>query len=127
MTVAPASRRARLDPTKGRPLPTAGRRRRGRPAAGGGATFAVRMDDLVTVAAYMDVPEAELAKERLELEGVAAYVIGGETAGGLPFFHGPPGGAPSACRSRASTSSARGRSSEPDARRGSARRATIAG
>jgi Putative prokaryotic signal transducing protein len=50
------------------------------------------MDDLITVASYPDVPEAELARERLELEGVAAFVIGGQTAGVMPFLTGPTGG-----------------------------------
>ncbi|HEY5146920.1 MAG TPA: DUF2007 domain-containing protein [Polyangiaceae bacterium] len=50
------------------------------------------MDDLITVASYPDAAEAELAKERLELEGVAAFVIGGQTAGVMPFLTGPTGG-----------------------------------
>jgi Putative prokaryotic signal transducing protein len=50
------------------------------------------MDDLITVASYPDSAEAELAKERLELEGVAAFVIGGQTAGVMPFLTGPTGG-----------------------------------
>jgi hypothetical protein len=50
------------------------------------------MDDLVTVASYPDASEAELARERLELEGVAAFVIGGQTAGVMPFLTGPTGG-----------------------------------
>jgi len=78
-----------LDPDEGS---LAADDRSARAVVGGGATFAVRMDDLVTVAAYMDVPEAELAKERLELEGVAAYVIGAQTAGVMPFLTGPTGG-----------------------------------
>ena len=36
------------------------------------------MDELVTVASFADVAEAELAKERLELEGVRAFVVGGK-------------------------------------------------
>ena len=44
------------------------------------------MDELVTVASFADVAEAELAKERLELEGVRAFVIGGQTAGVMPFL-----------------------------------------
>jgi hypothetical protein len=50
------------------------------------------MDDLVTVASYPDASEAELARERLELEGVSAFVIGGQTAGVMPFLTGPTGG-----------------------------------
>jgi hypothetical protein len=50
------------------------------------------MDDLITVASYPDAAEAELARERLELEGVAAFVIGGQTAGVMPFLTGPTGG-----------------------------------
>jgi hypothetical protein len=50
------------------------------------------MDDLVTVASYPDGPEAELARDRLALEGVAAFVIGGQTAGVMPFLTGPMGG-----------------------------------
>jgi hypothetical protein len=51
-----------------------------------------RMDDLVTVAAFPDASEAELARERLELEGIAAFVIGAQTAGVMPFLTGPTGG-----------------------------------
>ena len=49
------------------------------------------MEDLVTVASYPEASEAELAKERLELEGVAAFVIGGQTAGVMPFLPGATG------------------------------------
>jgi hypothetical protein len=48
--------------------------------------------DLVTVAAFPDAAEAELAKERLGLEGIEAFVIGGQTAGVMPFLTGPTGG-----------------------------------
>jgi len=44
------------------------------------------MDELVTVASFADVAEAELARERLGLEGVRAFVIGGQTAGVMPFL-----------------------------------------
>jgi hypothetical protein len=44
------------------------------------------MDELVTVATFPDVAEAELAKERLELEGVRAFVIGAQTAGVMPYL-----------------------------------------
>ena len=50
------------------------------------------MDDLVTVASFPDVAEAELAKERLELEGIEAFVIGGQTAGVMPFLTSSSGG-----------------------------------
>jgi hypothetical protein len=50
------------------------------------------MVDLVTVAAFLDTAEAELAKERLELEGIEAFVIGAQTAGVMPFLTGPTGG-----------------------------------
>jgi hypothetical protein len=43
-------------------------------------------EDLVTVAAFADVAEAELAKERLELEGVLAFVVGAQTSGVMPFL-----------------------------------------
>jgi hypothetical protein len=50
------------------------------------------MDELVTVASFSDVAEAELAKERLELEGIRAFVIGARTAGVMPYLTGPTGG-----------------------------------
>jgi hypothetical protein len=50
------------------------------------------MDELVTVAAFPDVAEAELARERLELEGIAAFVIDAQTAGVMPFLTGSTGG-----------------------------------
>jgi hypothetical protein len=50
------------------------------------------MDELVTVASYPDVAEAELAKERLELEGIRAFVIDAQTAGVMPFLTGATGG-----------------------------------
>jgi hypothetical protein len=50
------------------------------------------MDVLVTVASFSDVAEAELAKERLELEGIRAFVIGAQTAGVMPYLTGPTGG-----------------------------------
>ncbi|MGH7269211.1 MAG: putative signal transducing protein [Polyangiaceae bacterium] len=48
--------------------------------------------DLVTVASYADVAEAELARERLELEGIAAFVLGAQTAGVMPYLMGVTGG-----------------------------------
>jgi hypothetical protein len=50
------------------------------------------MDDLVTIASFPDVAEAQLAKERLELEGIRAFVIGAQTVGVMPFLTGPTGG-----------------------------------
>jgi hypothetical protein len=50
------------------------------------------MDDLVTAASFGDAAEAELAKERLELEGIRAFVIGAQTAGVMPYLTGPTGG-----------------------------------
>jgi hypothetical protein len=50
------------------------------------------MDDLVTVASFPDVAEAELAKERLALEGIRAFVIGAQTAGVMPYLASTTGG-----------------------------------
>jgi Putative prokaryotic signal transducing protein len=50
------------------------------------------MDELMTVASFSDVAEAELAKERLGLEGVRAFVIDAQTAGVMPFLTGSTGG-----------------------------------
>ncbi len=50
------------------------------------------MDELVTVASFGDVAEAELAKERLSLEGIRAFVIGGQTAGVMPYLTNISGG-----------------------------------
>jgi hypothetical protein len=50
------------------------------------------MDDLVTAASYVDTAEAELARQRLELEGVRAFVIGAQTAGVMPYLVGSTGG-----------------------------------
>jgi len=44
------------------------------------------MDELMTVATFKDTPEAELARERLELEGIRAFVIGGLSAGVMPYL-----------------------------------------
>ena len=49
-------------------------------------------DDLVTVASFPDVPEAQLAKERLELEGIQAFVVDALTAGVMPYLTGSTGG-----------------------------------
>ncbi len=50
------------------------------------------MDELVTVATYPDVAEAQLAKERLELEGIRAFVADAQTAGVMPFLASATGG-----------------------------------
>jgi hypothetical protein len=50
------------------------------------------MDDLVTVASFPDVAEAELAKERLEIEGIRAFVVGAQTAGVMPYLVNASGG-----------------------------------
>lgn len=44
------------------------------------------MDELVTVVTYPDVAEAELAQERLEAEGIQAFVIGAQSGGVMPFL-----------------------------------------
>ncbi len=49
-------------------------------------------DDLVTVASFPDVPEAQLARERLELEGIQAFVADALTAGVMPYLTGSTGG-----------------------------------
>lgn len=50
------------------------------------------MDDLVTIASFPDVSEAELAKERLEIEGIRAFVVDAQTAGVMPFLASSSGG-----------------------------------
>ena len=54
--------------------------------------MATEAPDLVTVAAFPDVAEAQLAKERLESEGIRAFVIDAQTAGVLPFLTPVSGG-----------------------------------
>jgi hypothetical protein len=44
------------------------------------------LDELVTVAAFPDVPEAELARERLALEGIRAFAIDALAAGVMPYL-----------------------------------------
>jgi hypothetical protein len=56
------------------------------------ATRGDRDVDLVTVASFPDVAEAQLAKERLEGEGIRAFVIDAQTAGVLPFLTPASGG-----------------------------------
>jgi hypothetical protein len=50
------------------------------------------MNDLVTVATFPDASEAQLAKERLELEGIRAFVIGAQVAGVMPYLAGGAAG-----------------------------------
>jgi putative signal transducing protein len=50
------------------------------------------MDDLVTVTTFPDVPEAELARDRLKLEGVTAFVLSAQTTGVMPFLTASSGG-----------------------------------
>jgi hypothetical protein len=50
------------------------------------------MDELITVASFPDVSEAELARERLELEGVRAFVVNAQTSGVMPFLTSSTGG-----------------------------------
>ena len=50
------------------------------------------MDELVTVATFPDVAEAELAKERLELEKIRAFVLDAQSAGVMPYLAGAFGG-----------------------------------
>jgi hypothetical protein len=50
------------------------------------------MDELVTVAAFPDVSEAELARDRLGLEGIRAFVVSGQTGTIMPFLTASTGG-----------------------------------
>jgi len=50
------------------------------------------VDDLVTVTSFSDVAEAELARERLELEGIRAFVIDAQMAGVMPYIANSTGG-----------------------------------
>jgi hypothetical protein len=49
-------------------------------------------DELTTVATFSNTAEAELAKERLESEGVRAFVLDEQTIGVLPFMGNAMGG-----------------------------------
>jgi hypothetical protein len=40
----------------------------------------------VTIATFKDLPEAQLAQERLELEGVRAFVVDGQAGGVMPYL-----------------------------------------
>ena len=44
------------------------------------------MDELVTVATFPDVSEAELARDRLQLEGVRAFVADAQSIGVMPYL-----------------------------------------
>jgi hypothetical protein len=48
--------------------------------------------DLVTVATFPDVAEAELAKERLASEGIQAFVAEAQSGGVMPFLTNMTGG-----------------------------------
>jgi hypothetical protein len=50
------------------------------------------VDDLVTVTSFSDVAEAQLAQERLEQEGVAAFVVDAQMAGVMPYLANSTGG-----------------------------------
>ena len=50
------------------------------------------MNDLVTVATFSDVPQAELARERLALEGIQAFVFDEQTGAVMPYMVGSLGG-----------------------------------
>jgi hypothetical protein len=43
-------------------------------------------DELETVATFSNTAEAELARERLELEGIEAFVVGAVTAPVVPHM-----------------------------------------
>jgi len=49
-------------------------------------------NELVTVASFPDVAEAQLARERLELEGIRAFVMDAQTGGVMPFLTSSTGG-----------------------------------
>jgi hypothetical protein len=43
-------------------------------------------DDLATAATFNNTAEAELARERLENEGIVAFVLEGVTGGTMPYL-----------------------------------------
>jgi len=45
-------------------------------------------DELTTVATFSNTAEADLAKERLELEGITAFVVGEITSSVMPYVAG---------------------------------------
>ena len=50
------------------------------------------METLITVATFADVPQAELARERLGLEGIQAFVFDEQTGAVMPYLVGSMGG-----------------------------------
>jgi len=50
------------------------------------------MDDLLTIATFADVAEAELAKDRLHLEGIISFVLDAQTVGVMPYLTAATGG-----------------------------------
>jgi hypothetical protein len=64
------------------------------PASGVLASGSVTMSqaDLVTVATFPDVSQADLARERLELEGIRAFVLDEQAGGVMPFMVNSSGG-----------------------------------
>jgi hypothetical protein len=50
------------------------------------------VSDLITVATFPDVPQAELARERLGLEGIQAFVFDEQTGAVMPYMVGSMGG-----------------------------------
>jgi hypothetical protein len=58
----------------------------------GQSYYPAGVSDLVTVATFPDVSLAELARERLELEGIQAFVLDEQTGAVMPFMVGSIGG-----------------------------------
>ncbi len=52
----------------------------------------VSQQDLVTVATFPDTPEADLARQRLGLEGIVAFVMDGQGDGAMPYMIASTGG-----------------------------------
>jgi hypothetical protein len=48
-------------------------------------------DELITVATFSTRAEADLAQDRLKVEGVDAFVFDDMTAGVMPYLAGPSG------------------------------------
>lgn len=49
-------------------------------------------DDLVTVASFLNLVEADLAKSRLEAEGITVFLAGEQAAQAMPYLFGAMGG-----------------------------------